>query len=67
MYTVKITQQKKREFESGVEAFHYANKSWPIKEPEDLDEREEKLKELLAGGGLEYTRGFITVSILKED
>tara|TARA_R110002167_G_C12188086_1_gene605361 strand:- start:71 stop:274 length:204 start_codon:yes stop_codon:yes gene_type:complete len=67
MYTVKITQQKKREFESGVEAFIYANKSWPINEPEDLDTSQAKLKELLAGGGLEYKRGFITVLILKED
>lgn len=67
MYTVDITRQPQKKFDSGVKAFHYANESWPISEPENKDITEAKMKELLAGGGLEYKRGLITVLILKED
>lgn len=67
MYTVDITKQPRKTFDSGVKAFHYANEAWPITEPENKGVTEAKMKELLAGGGLEYKRGFITVLILKED
>ena len=67
MYTVDITMQPRKTFESGVKAFHYANQSWPISEPENKETTEAKMKELLAKGGIEYKRGLITVLILKDD